>query len=316
MRWIQYIVSAGVFLMGGSVMAQTCYFSTECDGNQICMDTQCQDSSEPQTVCDDAGDGAECDYDEICDGGVCKPDGVACSSETGTAVISATMESVMCASGSGYGSSSASSSGEVPEVSGDELYVQCVAAVSMECGDEVPVPSEECSAESLVTCTDWVLLLQEIETNCETYFQEHGDDVSVQTGETSTDGVADTDMDAPELNGAPMVGLADEANVWMVVECCRDLDSGDTEYVDELGNLFECLSRIESTDCEGAMECEDTYFGGSDDGTVTLDEENSDSTGQATDTTRADGDSTDSDSCNVVNPGAGDSSLLRLILSF
>lgn len=294
MKIIQFILFAAVFAITTQASAQSCYLSSQCDGDELCANKLC---AAPVLALETCTAETDCDYQETCDDGFCKPDGVQCSTETGEGVVRMDGGEITCQDGSGTGW--ATDMECIPDVEGepctlpeitdltdaelDMLYQNCITYLSSSCGEEIPVPEEVCSPEALQTCTDWVIFKEQVLENCEDIW---GDVQTENPNPTDTDetiGTPDTDENM-EIGGTPdsgsassgsddaevpqisglfgARGLAATANPWHVADCCEDMDADDgDEQVEMLQTLGACTAGLAPSECDAIRDCMEDVFG-------------------------------------------------------
>ncbi|MBN2717614.1 MAG: hypothetical protein JXX14_17310, partial [Deltaproteobacteria bacterium] len=151
-----------------------------------------------------------------------------------------------------------------------EMYQQCVDRVASTCGDEVPVPAEVCSPESLKMCTDWYLYMTALEATCNDVWDDMAGSATIDDDQ-SVPYEGTTEPDVPPVSGQgdgssssddtiiisglyPMRGLADPADPWVVTACCEELD-GDSRNVDMYQDIQVCTGNLTSTDCAAIFDC-------------------------------------------------------------
>jgi hypothetical protein len=141
------------------------------------------------------------------------------------------------------------------------------------CGDEVPVPEEECEAESLATCTSFLTINAAFQMSCvnesvkETEVPDDvttGFDVAVSNGSGGEqDGGMAEDSDEITLDEDEEIDLEPkqpedqtldeqevyEPTVWDIVDCCEDMAAPDSK------EMIECVLELEDGDCEGFQKC-------------------------------------------------------------
>ncbi len=253
MESMRKIWAAAVFSAAGlvafNVVGQECYRSTECEGNRICVDLACVASEEPQTVClaPDA-----CSSGEVCDQGVCKPDGVACANDFGWCVSGSPDSYCRCDSGHGIGMSEGcdGSGCDTAPPSDEELYARCTEFMIGTC-EAPPDVATVCTEEQIATCTTLIPLLEALNGNCS------ADDVPVDIDtETVTTDWA-TDVESSDMGDAPPVqggGAPTQPNAWEMAECCEELT--EIEESPEEKAYLDCAAALAPDDCEGFAKCE------------------------------------------------------------
>lgn len=199
---------------------------------------------------------------------------VECESETGYCIVGDGWSKCSCLSGMGGGSASAvdndSANGDVaaePAPTDEELKARCEEELSMMCGDKVPVPAEECEAESLETCTSFLSINAAFEMACAVTgvnstsadTVDIGDAPEVSGGGADApppaddDGGVAEDPDDDDLRIAPPEedpdAIAYEPTAWDIVDCCEEMAAPDEE------EFVECVLALEEGDCEGFEEC-------------------------------------------------------------
>jgi hypothetical protein len=185
--------------------------------------------------------------------------------------------------GMGWGSADDGEGGsEMPVASDEELYMECVDVLTMECQEEEPVdPEEICTEEQLQYCTDLTVKFTALEENCEEYWEEVWEEED--DSEAPSEDVGDVDGDPVEPEGDTAGGMAtgdgeagssgggeeapdtptaaQEADPWDVAECCEEL-----QFEPEMKEYMDCYVPLAEDDCDGALVCMDLYWGDEDEG--------------------------------------------------
>jgi hypothetical protein len=185
-----------------------CYRHNECPGEQLCINTVCEQPQEALQECEESGD---CDGAE-CVEGFCKEEGVYCENPAGHCYYESNQSRCSCETGQGSASASAGSdSSEQPiELTDAQLYEQCQENLSMDCGDEAPDIHDECTDAQLDTCTTFYETANEILISC--------------------------DQEPFELDYFQLASCcrdSDDEDFTDTFDCIMDLDSDDCEGLEE-----------------------------------------------------------------------------------
>ncbi|MCK9461229.1 MAG: hypothetical protein M0R80_16500 [Proteobacteria bacterium] len=130
--------------------AQECYRPAECEPVELCINTVCTASEDSLPPCDMAEPECAVDPPSVCDDGYCKVDAVYCQNPAGSCYMENAWSACSCGDGTGsYGS------GEPPDplLTDEELYAQCGEILVLDCGEDAPDLTDECTEEQLATCT-------------------------------------------------------------------------------------------------------------------------------------------------------------------
>lgn len=283
-----FCAGAAALLWAGWAQGANCYFSAECPGQQICVDTICVEPDEALSACV-KGDDSECSWDETCDEGHCKPVAVMCENPAGSCEVTSSSSECGCADGLGMGQSSGSSGGDgggPPEKSGAELYVECVDLLERTCGTEAPNIEDYCTAEQQDWCETAIPKIEQMAKDCGIDFD--GDEtVSSETNESSVDPEpSDGDSDGAGRAGAippRPVPPPEDVPLPDLISCCRMLEQ---EGSDEVA---ACIDDLATDDCDGleaCMELGDAVIGGDGE---SYDEAAADKVGEGTNQNVGDG---------------------------
>jgi hypothetical protein len=151
----------------GIATAQDCYRSAECDGQALCVEQACMTPMEILPACEAA---EECGYNDVCDEGFCKPDGVGCESPAGSCHVDNGWFSCGCADGIG-----AMGMDEVPpgeEKDDEALLTECVDSLAMTCGEDAPDIMDECTEAQYDACVAYYQKLNALREACDEEVEE------------------------------------------------------------------------------------------------------------------------------------------------
>jgi len=191
--------------------AEECYRSTECEADLVCINLSCAASEVPLAEC--AAE-ADCSYHEICDQGVCKPDGVMCANDYGQCVEASEWSTCECDSGMGMGGESGCDGDgcQIDVIPDDELYQMCDEEVDNLC-EAPPDINEVCTEEQIASCTEWLSMYERFEETCVGNIVdipiEDTDVTDVSDSDGDMDTEAEGEADCPVgLNGCPCTAAA------------------------------------------------------------------------------------------------------------
>ena len=278
MRRIIIIFAALIFLISAQASAQSCYLSSECSGEQWCINKTCADSTEPLTECEGEDD---CYHHYTCISGVCKPDGIYCENDNGHGIENVTFGMTTCLSGIGVewmadmecmpGTDGCSipSLEEMTTAEREDKFGACIDSLEREC-EAPPTPEDICSDETLKLCTDWVLFVEAASEACETEWQsgatpEGASNVSVSDTDEATaiGGVdnatridtAEAEGNSPQINGLyNLRGLDGGATPYRVVNCCEAIEDG-VEDKEVYETFMACTTGLTTNDCAEIEAC-------------------------------------------------------------
>lgn len=231
----------------GGARAGDCYFSAECDGQQVCVNAVCEDSGGALPACDVADESA-CSWDETCDEGYCKPAGVVCENPAGSCEVTSSSSECGCADGMGMGSSSGGApGGGPPEKSGEELYGECVDMLESTCGTEAPKIEDYCTAQQQTWCEESIPKIEQMAGECG--LDLDGDETVSSDSGVTTDAEPDdggSGEEPPRPTPPP-----EELPLSELIGCCKMLEQdGSDEFVD-------CIDDLAADDCDGLEACLD-----------------------------------------------------------
>lgn len=299
MNSIPFILFAALAAFTTRVAAESCYLSTACVGEEICINQEC---TPPPGNLESCTVGEDCEWGETCHDGYCKPGGVNCSNVAGSGNMRVSGGEINCMSGSGVGwenGMDCDSVGDTPncttpdindltDMELEEMYEDCVTQLTDECGSETPDPEETCTPEALQLCTDWSTFIAEVDANCEDGWGSMTVESPVRNNDDSVDGEPDVDTvledgegevpDEPEVsetgNGdseddVPRIsglfsqrGLSNTANPWFVIECCEAMEQEDEREEIEMvqGMIESCAAALSASDCDSFERCVENYY--------------------------------------------------------
>jgi len=162
------VLFASCFAATGA-SAQDCYRHAECDGQDLCIGNICTASEEPLETCEVEDD---CPGNHPgCDDGFCKTEGVYCENPAGHCYSENTWSSCSCADGAG-----SDGQGDPPDplLTDAELYEQCMEILVMDCGEDAPDISDECTEDQLESCTGYQDYLNGLYEACDEETEEWG----------------------------------------------------------------------------------------------------------------------------------------------
>lgn len=214
-----------LFASPASAEGEDCIRDTDCGGSELCLGGICAVPETLPPTCD-----AGCEFDETCDDGFCKVEGIACDNPAGRCWVEQDHGLCECISGEGAGWSDGFNPDDPPETkTDDEMLAQCGDTLAKVCGVEAPTLPETCVGEVLTGCEAFLLLENAVAEDC-------GED-------------------------PPEVGIA------RLTECCDRYEEPDyAEYRECLGatDAPTCEQRSECVNDDGGVE--DPEFGDTDGG--------------------------------------------------
>jgi hypothetical protein len=257
MKIIPFVLFAALAAFTTRVAAESCHLSTACSGEEICINQEC---ALPPGNLESCAAGENCEWEETCHDGYCKPIGVSCSNVAGSGHLRVSGGEINCMSGDGTGWENGMNCNsdddtvncvppdinDLADMELEAMYEKCVTDLVNNCGAETPDPEEICSPEALQICTDWSAFIAEVDANCEDKWEivtverpsgyndsaDDSGDGDADSGDGDEDGASEEPVDSnsessgsedeiPRISGLFAArGLAATANPWFIAECC------------------------------------------------------------------------------------------------
>lgn len=155
LRWTRFALPFAAALTTTLALAtpalaegEDCVRDTDCNGSELCLGGLCAVAESPPPTCD-----AGCEFDETCDDGFCKVEGVACDNPAGRCWVEQDHGLCECIAGEGAGWSDGFNPDDPPQTkTDDEMFAQCGDTLVKVCGTQAPSLPDSCVAEVLTDC--------------------------------------------------------------------------------------------------------------------------------------------------------------------
>lgn len=133
---------------------ESCVRDTDCGGSELCLGGLCAVPEAAPPTCE-----AGCEFDETCDDGFCKVEGITCDNPAGRCWVEQDHGLCECLNGEGSGWSDGFNPDDPPETkTDDQLFAQCGDALVDACGTEAPSLPDSCVGDVLTDCEAFIAL--------------------------------------------------------------------------------------------------------------------------------------------------------------